>query len=129
MGRPSPTRPDAPLYVALDWIPRHCVVPDSLNRGRPFVPYDFQLRYLAGFYRVRGSAVFDPTRPIAASAFVHRRGLLVDAQKKGKSPLIAAQVCAEGVGPVLFAGWAGPRGALRPSRSSSGPTCGPQHER
>jgi hypothetical protein len=39
-------------------------------------------------------------------AFVFRRSQLVRAQKWGKSPLIAAFVCAEGVGPVVFDGWA-----------------------
>lgn len=102
----APDRPDQPLCVALDWITQHCVIPDSDDRGQPFIPYDFQFRYLSGFYLVRGTAVWDPRRPRGASAFRYRRGLLIEPQKKGKSPLIAAQVCLEGVGPALFAGWA-----------------------
>jgi hypothetical protein len=100
-------REPRPLAVALDWIPRHCVVPDGFRRGRPFRLYDYQFRYLANFYTVRGSARWVPDDPILAPAFVYRRGLLVDPQKKGKSPLTAAHVCVEGVGPALFAGWAG----------------------
>jgi hypothetical protein len=95
------------LAVALDWIPQHCVVPDGFRRGRPFVPYDFQLEYLGNFYLVRADARWVPDDPVLAPAFVYRRGLLVDPQKKGKGPLSAAHICVEGVGPALFAGWAG----------------------
>jgi hypothetical protein len=42
-----------------------------------------------------------------APAFVHRRGLFIGPQKLGKNPLLAAQCTLEGVGPSLFAGWAG----------------------
>lgn len=96
-----------PLYVATDWIERHCVVPDGFRKGDPFRLYDYQLRYLAAFYLVKDDAVWNPVRPVLAPAFVYRRGLLVGPQKMGKNPLIAAQVCLEGVGPALFAGWAG----------------------
>lgn len=95
------------LAIVPEWIERHCVVPDGFRRGAPFRLYEFQLLYLEGFYRVRGDARWIPDAPLLASAFVHRRGLLVGPQKLGKNPLIAAQVCAEGSGPVLFAGWAG----------------------
>lgn len=100
-------REDQPLLVALDWIPRHCVIPDGFRRGRPFNPYDYQFEYLANFYLVKGSARWVPADPILGPAFVYRRGLLVDPQKKGKSPLAAGHICLEGVGPALFAGWAG----------------------
>lgn len=96
-----------PLLVGLEWIDAHCVVPDGFRRGRPWRLYDFQFRYLASFYLVRGDARWVPEDPILGPAFVHRRGLLVDPQKKGKSPLTAAHICLEGVGPALFAGWAG----------------------
>lgn len=96
------------MWVVLEWIERHCVVPDGFRKGAPFRLYDYQGEYLANFYRVRGSAVWDPVSPILAPAFVKRRGLLVGPQKVGKNPLIATQVCTEGVGPALFGGWAGP---------------------
>lgn len=95
------------LFVATDWIERHCVVPDGFRKGEPFRLYDYQLRYLAAFYQVKPDAVWNPVRPVLAPAFVYRRGLLVGPQKMGKNPLIATQVCLEGVGPALFAGWAG----------------------
>jgi hypothetical protein len=95
------------MAVVPSWIEAHCVVPDGFRRGEPFRLYDYQLLYLAHFYEVRGDAPWVPANPIRAPAFVYRRGLLIGPQKVGKNPLIATQVCAEGVGPVLFAGWAG----------------------
>jgi hypothetical protein len=104
-------KPGAPsnqaMWVALDWIEAHCVVPDGFNKGKPFTLYDYQGRYLRNFYLVRGTAPWVPENPVLAPAFVYRRGLLVGPQKIGKNPLIAAQVCLEFVGPALFGGWAG----------------------
>jgi hypothetical protein len=100
-------RPDATMAVAPSWIQAHCVVPDGFRVGRPFRLYDFQLLYLANFYLVRGSVELDAANPILAPAFVYRRGLLIGPQKVGKSPFSAAHVCLEGVGPSVFAGWAG----------------------
>lgn len=94
------------LAVVPAWIERHCIVPDGFRKGQPFRLYDYQLLYLANFYLVRGSVEFDEDNPVKAPAFVHRRGLLVGPQKLGKGPNIAAQICAEAVGPALFAGWA-----------------------
>lgn len=99
---------DQTLGVALDWIAQHCVIPDGFRRGRPFVPYDFQVQYLGNFYLVKAGTPWYPNDPILAPAFVYRRGLLVDPQKKGKGPLSAAHVCLEGAGPALFGGYAGP---------------------
>lgn len=95
------------MAVAPAWIEAHCVIPDGFRRGRPFVLYDYQLRYFANFYLVRGDVEWDADDPVLAPAFVHRRGLLVGPQKLGKGPHTAAHVCLEGVGPALFAGWAG----------------------
>ena len=104
---PKPDREPATLAVALDWVESHCVVPDRMQRGAPFLLYDFQLRYLGNFYLVRGDVVWVPEDPVLGPAFVYRRGLLIGPQKIGKGPLTAAHVCLEGVGPALFAGWAG----------------------
>lgn len=94
------------MFVALDWIERHCIVPDGFRKGEQFRLYRYQLDYLAAFYAVKVDAVWNPANPRLATAFVYRRGLMVGPQKVGKNPLIAAQVCLEGVGPALFAGWA-----------------------
>lgn len=107
-------RSDRPLFIVPEWIEAHCVVPDRAHRGLPFKLADEQLSFVAGHYTVRGAARFDPLaerdpelpQNPKADAFVFRRSQLVRAQKWGKSPLISAFVCAEAVGPVLFAGWA-----------------------
>ncbi|MCX6553334.1 MAG: terminase, partial [Acidobacteria bacterium] len=95
------------MWVTLDWIEAHCIVPDGFRAGEPFRLYKDQGRYLANFYMVRPDAYWDEVNPILGPAFVNRRALLVAPQKWGKNPLIATQVCVEGVGPALFAGWAG----------------------
>ncbi|HWU21543.1 MAG TPA: hypothetical protein VN088_08460 [Nocardioides sp.] len=61
-----------------------------------------QFRFLAAHYLVRGAAKVGDL----GTAFVYRRSQVVAPQKAGKSPLEAAQVCLESVGPALFAGWA-----------------------
>ncbi|MFF1633963.1 hypothetical protein [Leifsonia sp. NPDC058248] len=96
------------LGVALDWVEAHCVVPDGFNRGRDFNLYDYQLDYFSNFYLVRPDVEWNPADPVLGPAFVYRRGLLIGPQKLGKGPTTAAHICLEGVGPALFAGWAGP---------------------
>src|SRR5215210_6447624 len=95
------------MAVVPAWVEAHCVIPDGFRRGDPFRLYDYQLRYFSNFYLVRCDARWVPEDPLLAPAFVYRRGLLVGPQKLGKGPHTAAHVCLEGVGPALFAGWAG----------------------
>ena len=90
------------LWVALDWIPQHCVIPDRDRVGEPFDLYDDQLWVFANHYRVKRTAQLGQLAP----AFHNRRSLEVGPQKIGKGPRVAAQVCLEGVGPALFSGWA-----------------------
>lgn len=94
--------PDHPLLVALEWIEAHAVIPDGIRKGEAFRLSDEQLQFLANHYDVKENA--KPTQ--LGTAFVFRRSQLVRPQKWGKSPLTAAQVCLEGMGPALFAGWA-----------------------
>lgn len=108
MPRAAEPKP-RPLLVAPEWIEAHCVIPDGFRKGQPFELYAYQLRYFAAFYLVRGDAYWDPQQPLLAPAFAYRRGLLVGPQKLGKGPHTAAHTCLEGVGPALFAGWAGRR--------------------
>lgn len=91
-----------PLDIVSEWIERHCVVPDGDDQGSPMFLVPEQLGFVSGHYMVRDEAKVGQK----GDAFVHRRSQLVRAQKWGKSPLIAAFVCAEAVGPVLFDGWA-----------------------
>jgi hypothetical protein len=93
-------------YLVSDWVEAHCIVPDGFSKGDPFVWVDEQLVFGVHHYRLRPDIEFRPDRPLLASAFKNRRSQLVRAQKWGKNPLIASLICAEGVGPVLFAGWA-----------------------
>jgi hypothetical protein len=111
------TRVDAAMGVVPWWIETHCVIPDGFRAGQPFRLYDDQLLYLANFYLVRGDAEWNPTNPLFSTAFRYRRGMNVGPQKVGKSPGSAAQICLEGVGPSVFAGWAEP--AIDTSASST----------
>jgi hypothetical protein len=95
------------MWLALEWIERHCVVPDGFRKGAPFRLYEYQGRYLTNFYLVKGDAEWVPDAPVLAPAFVHRRAMIVGPQGLGKDPLAAAHICNEGVGPALFAGFAG----------------------
>ena len=102
-----PTVPDQVNFPTLgnlvaDWIEWHCRVPDGPMIRQNFTLYPEQLRFVAHHYRVKPSATPDQLGP----AFYYRRSQIVRPQKWGKSPLIAAFTCAEGVGPVLFDGWA-----------------------
>jgi hypothetical protein len=96
------------LWVALDWIERHCVIPDRHEKGMPYILADWQAWYFQNFYRVKRNAPLpDDMRPaIGAPAFFYRRAQVVMPQKAGKGPMTAAHVCLEAVGPALFAGWA-----------------------
>ena len=91
-------------FLVADWIEAHCVIPDGFAKGDPFMLQDEQLVFVANHYAVKDSAMVGDL----ATAFVHRRSTLIRAQKWGKSPLIAAFICAEGVGPVVFDGFAEP---------------------
>lgn len=106
-GQPAEYVADFPtLFVALDWIEAHCVVPDGFQRGAPFQMVDWQAWCLLNFYRVKPSAVWVPSAPVLAPAFHYRRSQIVLPQKAGKAPYTAAHICCEGVGPALFGGWA-----------------------
>ena len=90
-------------YVVADWIEDKCAIPDRHVAGERFRLTDEQLRFLLYAYRLRPGATYDPERPSAA--FVYNGAELIRPQKWGKGPLYAAITCAEGEGPVLFAGW------------------------
>lgn len=90
------------LWVAIDWIEAHCVIPDRDRKGQPFEMYAWQLWCAANHYRVKPDA-----KPIQnGTAFFYRRSLIVGPQKSGKGPFAAAIVMLEALGPCLFAGWA-----------------------
>lgn len=87
-------------HLLMGWINAHCVIPEGDNAGDPFVPTIDHRVWLANWYEVR------PTAKIGERnvAFRYRTGQWMAAQKIGKSPGVAAETCAEFVGPALFAG-------------------------
>lgn len=100
-----------PMALVAEWIMAHCVIPDQEHRGEPFELGDDQLQFVGNHYLVKDRALPAGAKVSGrlvkpADAFVFRRSQLVRAQKWGKSPLVAAFVCAEAVGPVTFAGFA-----------------------
>ena len=62
-GSSSSSTIDRTLAVVPSWIEAHCVVPDGFRRGEPFTLYDWQLRWYANFYLVRGDATWTPRQP------------------------------------------------------------------
>lgn len=90
------------LWVAADWIERHCVVPDGFAKGEPFTMYDWQLWATVNHYRIRPKA----QRGQLAPAFHNRRSQIVAPQKTGKGPWTAGICALEGAGPAVFEGWA-----------------------
>jgi len=111
------------LEVAIDWVERHCVVPDRFEAGQPYRLASYQLWFYANHYRVRedaeltevpdnrtdsfGNVVSHGMKlvPTGAPAFYYRRSQIIMPQKAGKGPLTASQICLEAVGPAMFAGW------------------------
>ena len=98
------------------------MIPDGDSRGLPFLLGGEQAKFMVEHYRVKPDAELGDK----SAAFVFRRSQLVRAQKWGKSPLVSAFVCAEGVGPVLFAGWA--EGGEQFDCRDEGCGCGFTHE-
>ena len=95
------------LWVAIDWVERHCVIPDGFKKGTPYILSEWQSWFYANHYRVKPGAKLRPGEPgLGAPAFWNRRSQVIMPQKAGKGPLTASQCCLEAVGPAMFAGWA-----------------------
>lgn len=95
------------LWVAIDWVERHCIIPDGFKKGAPYTLSEWQSWYYANHYRVKPGAKLRPGEPgLGAPAFWNRRSQVIMPQKAGKGPLTASQCCLEAVGPAMFAGWA-----------------------
>lgn len=91
-------------FLVSDWIEAHCEVPSGVYEGEGLEFNGWQLFSTANHYRIKPSAIADPTRLLRP--FHYRRSVIVGPQKCGKSPWGAGILLAEGVGPTLFAGWA-----------------------
>jgi hypothetical protein len=83
------------------WIEAHCVIPDGVYAGDPYLLTKEMWRFLVRHYRLREDASADSWE----TAWFFTRSMLVRPQKWGKSPFIAAMICAEAIADVLFAGW------------------------
>lgn len=90
-------------WLVAEWIEANCVVPDRAAAGEPFILSDAQLNHLLWQYRLHPDAEYDRDKP--AAPFFYNGSLIVRPQKWGKGPFSASRVCAQAVGPVLFAGW------------------------
>ena len=99
------------LEVAIDWVERHCVIPDRFEAGKPYKLAGYQLWFYANHYRLKEDAHLTVLPdgeevPSGASAFYYRRSQIIMSQKAGKGPYAAAVISNEAAGPALFAGWA-----------------------
>lgn len=94
------------LWVAIDWVEAHCVIPDGFSAGEPYALADWQAWFYANHYRVKPTARLRDEPAVGAPAFYYRRSQVVMPQKAGKGPMTASQCCLEACGPALFAGWA-----------------------
>jgi hypothetical protein len=90
------------LWIVLDWIEAHCPIPDGFHQGEDLELYPWQLWCTVNHYRVKPTAKVGQLGP----AFYYRRSQIMAPQKTGKGPWSATIICAEGVGPTVFAGWA-----------------------
>ncbi|MFC4494076.1 hypothetical protein ACFPA8_08010 [Streptomyces ovatisporus] len=91
------------LWVTIDWIEAHCVVPDGSAQGQPMELYPWQLWCTANHYRVKPTAQAGQK----STAFHYRRSQIIMPQKTGKGPWGATITLAEAAGPTVFDGFAG----------------------
>jgi hypothetical protein len=94
------------LWVAVEWVEHHCVIPDGFSKGQPYELADWQTWFYVNHYRVKPTARLLDRPAVGAPAFHNRRSQIVMPQKAGKGPLTASQCCLEACGPALFSGWA-----------------------
>jgi hypothetical protein len=69
------------LFITIDWVSAHCVVPDGFRRGAPFEMYPWQEWCTLNHYRVREDAEWIPEQPLLSTAFHNRRSLVIAPQK------------------------------------------------
>jgi len=69
------------LWVALEWITRHCVVPDGFELGEPFELTSWQAWFTANHYRIKPDVPWKPDNPIKGPAFHNRTSMMIAPQK------------------------------------------------
>lgn len=82
-------------WVLLDWYETYLRVPSGPDYGKPLRLTDEQARFMVRWYQVDART----------GKFPYRRGASRRVKGWGKSPLLAAWVIGEFVGPVLFDGF------------------------
>lgn len=81
-------------WALLDWYETYLRVPSGPDYGQPLRLTDEQATLIVRWYQVDGHG-----------RFLYRRGASRRVKGWGKSPLLAAWIVGEHVGPVLFDGW------------------------
>jgi hypothetical protein len=69
------------LWVAIDWVEHHCVIPDGFAKGQPYELADWQTWFYVNHYRVKTDAKLDGRPAMGAPAFHYRRSQVVMPQK------------------------------------------------
>lgn len=118
------------LWVGVEWIRRHCVIPDGHMRGDPYDPVEWQEWFLLNHYRVKRDAPLpSESRPaVGAPAFYYRRSQIVTPQKAlaldtpVATPSGWSTMGALAVGDVVFAGDGTPTEVLAKSQVFDVPT-------
>lgn len=93
----KPSQPDeVPTlgWLVLDWIMEYLAAPDRIEY-EPFQPTTEQAQFILNFYALHPET----------GRRRYRRGVISRPKGWGKSPLLAAIACAEGIGPVIPDGW------------------------
>jgi hypothetical protein len=69
------------LWVAIDWVEHHCVIPDGFAKGQPYELADWQTWFYVNHYRIKPTASLDGRPAVGAPAFHYRRSQIVMPQK------------------------------------------------
>ena len=78
-------------YGVLRWMEQYLAQPDGENAGGPFVPVEYQAKFIVNFYAIKPNGKYK-----------YRRALLSRVKGLGKSPIMAALCAAELCGPTVF---------------------------
>jgi len=69
------------LWVAIEWVEAHCVIPDGFHKGEPLILSNWQLWFYQNHYRVKPNAKLRGEPGLGAPAFYNRRSQIILPQK------------------------------------------------
>jgi hypothetical protein len=69
------------MYITVDWVEAHCVIPDGFRMGDPYELAEWQSWFYLNHYRVKPTARLTDAPAMGASAFYNRRSQVVMPQK------------------------------------------------